>query len=109
MYLKLLEQLPEAAMLADRDGIVVAMNRAGLALLEADASAAVVGSNIISFLAPDAQGDSALTFHQFVVGASTPRGYDLVTLKGRRRTIEVFSSLAWGVPIWGPSAIGFMV
>jgi PAS domain S-box-containing protein len=90
-YMKLLQQLPEPAMLSDRHGIVMAMNRAGLALLEADAATAVVGRNIISFLTPEARGDAAATFHQFVTGASPPRGYDLVTLKGRRRTIEVFS------------------
>ncbi len=88
-YLTFIERLPQPAMLARHDGVILAMNPAGLELLEADALSSVLGRNVLSFLAPEARNQAAVTYSQSVRGFSDRRYYDLVTLKGRQRTIEV--------------------
>jgi hypothetical protein len=99
-YLTILERLPQPAIFADRNGTIVAMNREGLGLLEADSAAQVVGRTIVSFLASEAQSETAANYGQTVKGAGALRYYDLVTLKGKRRTIEscvsTFCSLSGG-------------
>lgn len=89
-YLTLIERLPQPAMLAGRDGLILAMNSAGLELLEADASAAVVGKKIFAFLAAEARDPAAANYKQ-PVERTGRRYYDVITVKGRPRTIEVGS------------------
>src|SRR5579875_15556 len=87
-YRKLIDRLPQPAALSDRHGIIIAINRAGLELLEADSTAAVLGRAVVSFLAPEtADGPEAGKER----GWTAPRSYELVTLKGHPRTVEVVS------------------
>ncbi len=88
-YQTFLERLPEPAMFADRDGTVLAMNHAGLALLEAAASAQVVGRKIVSFVVPDQRSTGAAGYSEAVQGGAARHCYELVTLKQHRRTVDV--------------------
>ena len=88
-YQTFLERLPEPAMFADRDGTIVAMNHEGLALLEAEAAAEVVGRKIVSFVTPEERDKGASGYSEAVQGSAARHCYELVTLKGRRRTVDV--------------------
>ncbi len=88
-YQTFLERLPEPAIFADRGGNILAMNHEGLALLEADAAAEVVGRKIASFVAPEERDKGASGYSEAVQGSAARHCYELVTLKGRRRTVDV--------------------
>ncbi len=84
-----LERFPEPAMFADRDGTILAMNHEGLAVLEADAAAQVIGKKLVSFVAPEQRSKGAAEYGEAVQGAKAERCYELLTLKGHRRTVDV--------------------
>ncbi len=88
-YQTFLERLPEPAMFADRGGTIVAMNHEGLVLLEADVAAQVVGRKIVSFVAPEERDNGASGYSEAVQGSAARHCYELVTLKGRQRTVDV--------------------
>ncbi len=88
-YLTFIDRLPQPAMLASSDGVILAMNRAGRELLEADGNSLILGKSILSFLTPESRNHAAVTYSQSARGFSDRRYYDLVTLKGHQRTIEV--------------------
>jgi PAS domain S-box-containing protein len=105
-FVKLLRRLPQPAMLSDRDGTIVAINRAGLALLQADSEALVVGRNHSSFLVAETRNEAAAAY-QALIGGSMRQpellaSYDLITLKGNRRTIEVTA-----LPLMAPGSDEF--
>ena len=88
-YLTFIDRLPQPAMLASSDGVILAMNRAGRELLEADGNSLILGKSILSFLTPESRNHAAVTYSESARGFSDRRYYDLVTLKGHQRTIEV--------------------
>src|SRR5579885_3170643 len=89
-YLPMVERLPEPALLADPNGTVLAINRAGLALLEAESVEAVLGKSFISFLVPEIQAKAAAAYRTLVERpVAYPPRYELLTFKGHRRTVEV--------------------
>jgi len=91
-YVRLIERLPQPALLSDFTGSVAAINRAGLALLETDSPEAVVGRSLLSFLAPEMQAEATAAYRQLVERPTLhPPRYELITLKGHCRTIEVGS------------------
>ncbi len=89
---RLLDRLPQPALLADQHGIIVALNRPGLELVEASVESDVTGREIFTLLANPVQGEAAAASGRLpgesMVNSSR---FEMVTLKGHRRTIEVLA------------------
>jgi PAS domain-containing protein len=80
-FLPTIERLPQPALLSDPAGSVLAINRPGLELLEADSAETVLGRNLISFLLPEDRAQAAAHAVLVEKPISHPPRYQLLTLR----------------------------
>lgn len=84
----IVEAQPECVKLVAPDGTLLEMNPAGLAILEADGPQAVLGRKIWELLVPE-HLERYRAFHERICqGGSGTLEFDLVTLRGARRTMS---------------------
>lgn len=84
----IIEAEPECVTLLAADGRVLEINPAGLAMIEADDRAQVIGHDVSELVAPDYREQfRALTAGAFRGKAGTLE-FELIGLKGTRRTLE---------------------
>lgn len=88
---------PECVKVLDRDGRVASMNRAGLAMIEADAPEQVVGHAVLSLVAPEYRASFAELSRRVLAGDSGTLAFEIVGLKGTRRWLETHA-----VPLRNP-------
>lgn len=88
----IIDSEPECVKLQDRDGVIVEMNPAGLALLNADEPQQVIGRTVYEFLDPeyhDAYRDlTAAIFN----GERHSMEFEVTTTLGRRRWLETHAA-----------------
>ncbi len=84
----IIETEPECVKLVDRRGVVLRMNQAGLAMLEADAPDQVFGRCIYEFVAPEYRRAFMECAEGVFRGESRTLEFEAVGLKGTRRWLE---------------------
>ncbi|WP_374342493.1 PAS domain S-box protein [Azonexus sp.] len=84
----IIENEPECVAVLDLDGRIREMNRAGLAMLEADSPDAVIGRNFVEFIVP-ADREFSRSFAQGIGrGESGTLECEIVGLRGGQRWLE---------------------
>jgi len=79
---------PECIKILDADGLLLQMNPAGLALLEADSIDQVVGTSVLDVIAPEYHTAYADMHKRVIAGEMLQMKYEIVGIKGRRRWVE---------------------
>lgn len=94
----IVETNPECVNLVSPDGTLLQMNRAGLAMVEADAPEAALGSCVYDLIAPEDR-ERFREFNERICRGDTGRlEFDLIGLRGTRRHMETHA-----VPLQEPS------
>ncbi|HUS20286.1 MAG TPA: PAS domain S-box protein [Terriglobales bacterium] len=84
----IVDTTPECVKLVARDGALLHINSAGLALVEADDAAAAIGRNVYDLIAPEDR-DRFRVFNERVCdGERSSLQFDIIGLKGSRRKME---------------------
>jgi len=84
----IIDLTPECVKLVDGDGTLLAMNRAGLGMIEAESAEAVIGKSVYSVVAPEDR-DAFRAFNEAVCRDSKGTlEFEIVGLKGRRRRVQ---------------------
>jgi two-component system cell cycle sensor histidine kinase/response regulator CckA len=84
----LMETQPECVKLVSPEGRVMDMNRAGLAMVEADSAAAVVGRRVDQLIHPDDR-EAFLALHRRVIAGESGRlKFRIVGLRGGERWMD---------------------
>ncbi|HUR36236.1 MAG TPA: PAS domain S-box protein [Terriglobales bacterium] len=84
----IVDTTPECVKLVARDGTLLHMNSAGLALVEANAADTLVGRNVYDLIAPEDR-DPFRSFNERVCdGERGSLQFEVVSLKGTRRKME---------------------
>jgi len=91
-YLRsIIETEPECVKLLSRDGTLLAMNPAGLEMIEANAADMVIGKSVYSLVSPEYR-DSFKEFVEGVCGGSKGScEFEIVGLKGTRSRLESYA------------------
>ncbi len=79
---------PECINIIDAHGMLIQMNPAGLAMLEADSLEQVVGQPYLDFVAPEYRSAYSQLHQQVLAGQPVQMRYEVVGLKGRHRWME---------------------
>jgi diguanylate cyclase (GGDEF)-like protein/PAS domain S-box-containing protein len=79
---------PECINIIDARGILIQMNPAGLAMIEADTLEQVAGQPFLDFVAPEYRSEYTQLHRQVLAGEPVQMRYEVVGLKGRRRWME---------------------
>ncbi len=79
---------PECVKVIGRDGVLLSVNRAGLAFLEADALEQVVGRPAVSFVAADDRPAFEALAARVLRGEPGTLEFEITGLRGRRRRVE---------------------
>ncbi len=79
---------PECVKLQTLDGVLLEMNPAGLALLEANRPADIIGTSVYDMIAPEFRDAYRDLSHRVFAGESGVLEFQLVSLKGRRLWME---------------------
>ena len=82
------EASPECVKLMSSDGILLQMNQAGLAMLDADRADQVVGQAAVDLVTPEHQDAFRALLRRVVAGAPGRLEFEVTTLKGARRWLE---------------------
>jgi two-component system, sensor histidine kinase and response regulator len=82
------ETEPECIKIIDAAGRLTQMNPAGLAMLEADTPAQVVGQPVLDVIAPEFRTEYAQLHQRVMAGETMQLQYQVLGLKGRRRWAE---------------------
>ncbi len=85
------ETEPECVKLLDRAGRLLEMNPAGLAMIGADSLEQVRGRNMSALLVPEDRDAFGAMLDAVFLGESRQLVFDIVGLKGARRTLETHS------------------
>ena len=89
--LSMIEAEPECVKILSTEGIVLSMNPAGLAMLDAESPEQVVGRSISEFIAPEYK-EGLLKFHQDILsGRRASFIFESIGLKGTRRWLESYA------------------
>jgi two-component system, cell cycle sensor histidine kinase and response regulator CckA len=83
---------PECVKLVARDGALLEMNAAGLAMIEADSLAAVRGERIFQLIAPEHRAAFVALHERVCAGEHGTLEFELIGLKGTRRWMETTSA-----------------
>ncbi|MBI5411305.1 MAG: PAS domain S-box protein [Nitrospirae bacterium] len=86
------ETAPECVKLTDRQGMLLMMNRAGLAALDADSSEQVVGQCVYPFVVPEHRQAFMTVTDDVFKGQSRMLEFEIVGLKGTRRWMETHAA-----------------
>ena len=79
---------PECVKLQTLDGILLEMNPAGLALLEAGQPGDIIGTSVYDMVAPEFRDEYRALTERIFAGESGVMEFQIVSLKGRRRWME---------------------
>lgn len=79
---------PECVKLQTLDGVLLEMNPAGLALLEANQPGDIIGSSVYDMIAPEFRDVYRGLTNRVFAGESGVMEFQIVSLKGRRRWME---------------------
>lgn len=79
---------PECVKLQTLDGVLLEMNPAGLALLEANQPGDIIGTSVYDMIAPEFRDAYRDLTNRVFAGESGVMEFQLVSLKGRRRWME---------------------
>lgn len=83
-----IQATPECIKILDRNGALIQMNAAGLAMIDAESSEDVVGGCAYDLVVPEDR-ERFINFHERVCdGASCMLKFDIIGLKGKRRSVE---------------------
>jgi len=80
----ILEAEPECVKVTTEDGVLLSMNAAGLAMIEADSLDQVIGQSVCPLIAPAHRDAFAEFIHRVYRGESGMLQFEMVGLKGRR-------------------------
>lgn len=84
----ILESEPECVKLVGPDGLLLAMNPAGLAMVDAPSADAVVGHRVLELVSPEHHGVYRALHEAVLAGESRSATFEMVSLKGARRWVE---------------------
>ena len=84
----IVETEPECIKIVDAAGCLTLMNPAGLAMIEADTLAQVLGQPVIEVIAPEFRTEYAQLHQRVIAGETMQMQYQVLGLKGRRRWME---------------------
>jgi PAS domain S-box-containing protein len=79
---------PECIKLVDANGVLLQMNPAGLAMVEADTFAQVAGSSVLGIIAPEYRAAFDEMHRRVIRGQSGHLEFEVIGLKGGRRLLE---------------------
>ncbi|MGV3605401.1 MAG: PAS domain S-box protein [Planctomycetaceae bacterium] len=79
---------PECIKVVDASGILIEMNRAGLNIIEAHATDQVIGQQVIDLVVPEDKERFRQLHQQVCNGSSSTLEFDILSLQGRRITME---------------------
>ncbi len=82
------ESAPISIKLLSQNGILVEMNQAGLAMVEADRPELVLGRPIIEFIVPEYRDTFTSCSQRVLLGEKVGMEYEIIGLKGTRRLLE---------------------
>lgn len=97
----IVENTPECVKLVGPDGTLLAMNRSGLCMLEADSTQDVLGKNVYDVVAPESRELFRAMNERVCAGSREHLEFDIVGFKGTRRRMETTA-----VPIPDPVSGG---
>ena len=84
----IVETEPECIKIIDAAGRLTLMNRAGLAMIQADTLAQVAGSPVVDVIAPEFRTEYVQLHQRVMAGETVQMQYQVLGLKGRRRWME---------------------
>ena len=84
----IIETEPECVKVVDRNGSLVEMNSAGLAMLEVESIEAARSHGLMEFLVPEYRAAFMALFQRVMNGESGTLEFEVVGLKGTRRWLE---------------------
>jgi diguanylate cyclase (GGDEF)-like protein/PAS domain S-box-containing protein len=88
-YLRaIIEAEPECIKILDTQGNLRQMNPAGLAMIEADTLAQVIGHAVVDLVVPEHQAAFAQLHQRVLAGDSVQLAFEVMGLKGGRRWLE---------------------
>ena len=79
---------PECIKILDTEGILVQMNPAGLAMIEADSFDKVAGQSVLEVIAPEHRAAYMDMHKRVIAGESMQMKYEIVGINGRRSWME---------------------
>ncbi|MFZ4857767.1 MAG: PAS domain-containing hybrid sensor histidine kinase/response regulator [Desulfuromonadaceae bacterium] len=79
---------PECIKILDEEGLLIQMNPAGLAMIEADSMGQVAGQPVTGVIAPEYREEYMRLHRNVIAGESQQMEYEIVGLKGGRRWVE---------------------
>lgn len=79
---------PECVKVVAADGRLLEMNRAGLAMFQADSLSSIAGRRLLDFVLPEHREAFAALHQKVMSGASGALEFEIVGLQGRRRWLE---------------------
>jgi PAS domain S-box-containing protein len=97
----IVDHTPECIKLVAPDGTLLAMNGAGLCMVEADSGQQVFGQSVYDLIAPEYRGAFRAMNERVCAGSKESLTFDIIGLKGTRRNLETTA-----VPIPDPNGNG---
>lgn len=89
LHLKtIVENEPECIKVVDAQGLLLQMNPAGLAMVEADSESQVVGQPVLGVIAPEHRAAFAAMHQRVIAGEPMQLEFEVLGLKGGRRWLE---------------------
>jgi PAS domain S-box-containing protein len=88
----ILDSEPECVKVVSLDGVLVDMNAAGLRMVEADATNAVIGAPVEPLIHPDDRPAFALLHNRVAAGESGQLEFRLLGLRGTTRWVETHAA-----------------
>jgi len=88
----IIESEPECVKQLAEDGRLLDMNRAGLAMIEADSLGQVVGKNMLKLVVPEHRAEFAALTKKVFAGESGDLTFEIIGLKGGRRWLETHAA-----------------
>ena len=85
----IVESSPECVKLLSADGILLQMNQAGLAMLDADRAEQVVGQAVVDLVVPEHQKAFRALVRRVAAGTPGRLEFEVTTLKGVRRWLDM--------------------
>jgi diguanylate cyclase (GGDEF)-like protein/PAS domain S-box-containing protein len=84
----IIENEPECIKIIDEDGILIEMNPAGLAMIEADSLDQVSGHPVLDVIAPEFRSAYSKLLDKVMAGERVQMEYEVLGLHGGRRLLE---------------------
>ena len=88
----IIDHEPECVKLVDKDGLILEMNPAGLRMIEADTLAEVQNRSVYPLIAEEHRTTFRTLHHKVLRGESGELEFDVIGLKGTRRSLETHAT-----------------